>query len=77
VVATPVAVDGLQAENGRELTVAGDPDSFCSALSSLLQDPGKRAAMGEAAVALVKQSYDNAANTARLLEFYTRMIHGS
>lgn len=77
VVATPVAVEGLQAENGRELTVAGDPDSFCSALSSLLQDPGKRAAMGEAAVALVKQSYDNAANTTRLLEFYKSMIHGS
>ena len=77
VVATPVAVEGLQAENGRELAVAGDPESFCSALVTLLKDPFRRAAMGEAAVALVKQSYDNPANTARLLEFYKSLIHGS
>ena len=77
VVATPVAVEGLMAVNGRELAVAGDPESFCSALASLLQDPKKRADMGDAAVALVKQRYDNAANTARLLEFYKTMIHDS
>jgi glycosyltransferase involved in cell wall biosynthesis len=77
VVATPIAAEGLQAENGRELAVAGDPESFCSALSSLLQDHVKRALMGDAAVALVKHRYDNATNTARLLEFYKSMIHGS
>jgi len=77
VVATPVAVEGLRADNGRELTVAGDPESFCSAITSLLQDPKKRAAMGDTGVALVKQRYDNAANTARLLEFYKNMVHDS
>lgn len=76
-VATPVAVEGLQAENGRELAVAGDPESFCSTLITLLRDPLRRAAMGEAAVALVKQRYDNTANTACLLEFYKSLIHGS
>jgi hypothetical protein len=75
VVATPVSAEGLQAVNGRELAVAGDPESFCSALSSLLQDHVRRAAMGDAAVALVKERYDNAANTKKLLEFYRRLIH--
>ncbi|MHC1731852.1 MAG: glycosyltransferase family 4 protein [Bacteroidales bacterium] len=77
VVATPVAAEGLQAGNGRELAVEGDPESFCSSLCSLLLDRGKRATMGEAAVELVKQRYDNATNTARLLEFYKSVIHGS
>ncbi|MDX9729835.1 MAG: glycosyltransferase family 4 protein [Bacteroidales bacterium] len=75
VVATPVAAEGLQAVNGRELAVAGNPESFCSALSSLLQDHVRRAAMGDAAVALVKERYHNAANTMKLLEFYKRLIH--
>lgn len=77
VIATPVAVEGLRADDGRELAVADDPESFCSSLCSLLLDPGRREAMGEAAVALVKQRYDNAANTARLLEFYKSMVHDS
>ena len=42
-------------------------------LNAWLQHPD----MGDAAVALVKQRYDNAANTARLLEFSKTMIHDS
>ncbi|HCM59079.1 MAG TPA: hypothetical protein DIS74_01595 [Bacteroidales bacterium] len=77
VVATPVAVEGLHAANGRELSVASDAPSFCSALFSLLHDPGRREAMGTAAVALVKQRYDNTTNTACILEFYKGMTHDS
>jgi glycosyltransferase involved in cell wall biosynthesis len=75
VVATPVAAEGLQAENGRELAVTGNPESFCSELTSLLLDRPKRSAMGQAAADLVRRNYDNNANTALLLEFYKSLIH--
>lgn len=75
VVATPVAVAGLQAANGRELAVADNPVSFCTEIISLLPDRPKRTAMGQAAANLVKEKYDNSANTARLFGFYKSLTH--
>ena len=76
VVATPVAVNGIPAVHGRELFIADDISSFSSALLSLLNDPRLRKSTGEAAVALVKERYDNTARTAELLKFYKQLTHG-
>ena len=77
VVATPVAVAGLPVENGRQLAVASDPESFCNELVRLLREPALRTSMGTSAVELVMERYDNTLISKRLLEFYTELIHGS
>lgn len=76
VVATPVAVRGLPVAHRRELFIASDPSSFCSALTEVLTDPLLRASAGMAAVALIRERFDNRALTAGLLEFYTELRHG-
>ncbi|MDF1560813.1 MAG: glycosyltransferase family 4 protein [Bacteroidales bacterium] len=76
VVATPVAVHGIPAVNGRELFIADDVSSFSNALINLLNDRELRKSTGETAAALVKERYDNTARTAELLEFYKQLCHG-
>ncbi|MRR20695.1 glycosyltransferase [bacterium] len=75
VVATPVAVSGLPVENRREIIIATDPGSFCTSLTEVLQDPALRTSTGMAAVALVRQRYNNIALTADLIEFYKELSH--
>jgi len=76
VVATPVAVSGLQSENNREFLVAADAPAFCEALTKALTNKELRTKMGHAAVNLVKDRYDNRANTGRLLQFYKELTDG-
>jgi glycosyltransferase involved in cell wall biosynthesis len=77
VVATPVAVEGLPVENGRELLVAADAGSFGTSLIDLLGDSSLRALTGRNAVSLVNGHYQNSIITAQLLEFYKKLTHGS
>jgi len=70
-------VAGLPVENGRELAVASDPATFTAAIVRLLEEPELRASTGERALRLVKERYDNTVITARLLEFYKKLRHGS
>jgi glycosyltransferase involved in cell wall biosynthesis len=49
VVATPQALEGINAEPDRHLLVAEDPDGFAAAVLSLLQRPEQARAMGQAA----------------------------
>jgi glycosyltransferase involved in cell wall biosynthesis len=76
VIATPVAVNGIPAEDRRELFVAADAKSFCNAITEALENRELRKAIGDAAVKLVKEKYDNRVNTAQLLEFYKELTHG-
>jgi glycosyltransferase involved in cell wall biosynthesis len=48
VVATPAALAGLEAENGREALVARDPQEFAAAIARLHREPGLAAALVEA-----------------------------
>jgi len=49
VVATPQALEGIDAEPGRHLLVAADPDEFAAAVIGLLRRPDQARAMGQAA----------------------------
>jgi sugar transferase (PEP-CTERM/EpsH1 system associated) len=49
VVATPQALEGIDAEPGRHLLVAADPDGFAAAVIGLLRRPDQARAMGQAA----------------------------
>jgi glycosyltransferase involved in cell wall biosynthesis len=48
VVATPLGADGLEAVDGKNLLIAGEPDAFADAVVQLLRDPARRRALGDA-----------------------------
>ena len=76
VVATPVAAEGLPAEDHRELLIGNDAVSFSDALISALSDPGLRASMGARARELARDRFDNLKQTSLLLEFYKKLCDG-
>jgi glycosyltransferase involved in cell wall biosynthesis len=58
VVATTVAASGLDSQAKRSLILADDERSFAQAVAALLNDPERRAALGQAAQADVRSLYD-------------------
>lgn len=57
VVATPEAAEGIEAEPGRELVVAGDARAFAASVLALLGDAPRANAIGRAARACVERHY--------------------
>lgn len=53
VVATPIAVAGLEVQPGRELEVADGPEELAGAIAALLDDPARAANLVDAAATLV------------------------
>lgn len=60
VVATPVAVAGLEVQPGRELEVAEEPRDVAGAIADLLADPARAARLVDAAAGLVATRYSPA-----------------
>jgi glycosyltransferase involved in cell wall biosynthesis len=58
IVATRIGAQGLDIASGREMVLADDPVEFAQAVVGLLRDPARRAALGQAARALVAERYD-------------------
>lgn len=57
VVASPAAFEGIEAEPGRHLLVAGEAGAQAEAISELLDDPERAAAMGQSARRRMEQVY--------------------
>ncbi len=57
VVASPAAFEGIEAEPGRHLLVAGEAEAQAEALSGLLDDPRRAEAMGKAARRRMEEVY--------------------
>jgi len=70
VVATPQAVSALELETGRDAMVAETPETFAETVVGLLQDPGRRAAVGQAGRRYVEAHHAWASIAARLEETY-------
>lgn len=75
VVATPVAAEGVPAENRREIFICDDAGKFSGSLIALLDDPAMRESTGKAAKELVRTKFDNSRLTAALFEFYRKLTH--
>jgi len=58
VVASPLATRGIDADPGRHLLVADDPDSFARDVINLLRHPARRSEIGQAARCHVMRRYD-------------------
>jgi glycosyltransferase involved in cell wall biosynthesis len=57
VVASPAAFEGIEAEPGRHLLVAGEAEAQAEAIAGLLEDPERARALGSAARRRMEQAY--------------------
>ncbi len=57
-VATPLAAEGAEADDGRHLLVARDPEAFAAAVLRLMAPGSPGPALARRALALVRSSYD-------------------
>jgi len=76
VAATPVALEGIDAEHGRHCLVADEPPALAAALRALLDDPARARRMGEEARALIAQRYTWRSVTPRFSEAVERAAAG-
>jgi glycosyltransferase involved in cell wall biosynthesis len=75
IVATPVAADGIDYENNKDLFVASQPATFASLIINLLSDPTLRKVTGENAIKNVRKNYNILASTENLINFYRELMH--
>ncbi len=76
VVTTPGVLAALQAHNGRELLAESEPEAFAAAVLALLDDSGRRAAIGVAGRNYVERYHDWQQIGARLVEIYQQAVDG-
>jgi hypothetical protein len=74
VVATPAALAGLEAVDGREALVARDAGEFAAAIRRLHREPGLAAALAEAGRQARRERHDPEEVARRLLEEYERVV---
>jgi hypothetical protein len=72
VVATPEAVAGLDAVDGREVLVARDPAEFVTAFQRLQADPGLRTSLIGGGIAALRQRHDPERVGRALVHMYER-----
>jgi glycosyltransferase involved in cell wall biosynthesis len=58
VVSTTLGAEGLELDDGREILLRDDPDSFAAAVVDLMRDAERARRIGEAARAAVERTYD-------------------
>ncbi len=73
VVTTTIGAEGIDVTDGVNAIVADDADAFAAAIESLLRDPERARAMGEAGRELVATRYSADALTRGLLAFYEEL----
>ncbi len=73
VVATPAALDGLEAEDGREALVARDASEFARAIARLHREPGLAEALVEAGRRARRERHEPGVVAERLIEEYERV----
>ncbi len=56
-VSTTLGAEGLPVRHGKNILLADEPHDFAAAVVTLLRDPARRAALGEAARTLVQENY--------------------
>jgi glycosyltransferase involved in cell wall biosynthesis len=74
VVATPIAVAGMELEAGDGLLLAEGADAFAAAVADLLRDPERRAALGQRGREIAVQRMSIAATYDKLVENLVRRV---
>jgi glycosyltransferase involved in cell wall biosynthesis len=74
VVTTTIGAEGIDVAPGVNVLVADEPEAFVAAIESLLREPSRARAIGDAARALVEERYSMDAMTRGLLAFYEELM---
>lgn len=74
VITTPVGAEGLDATNGKEILLCGDPDAFEKAIEGLLADPGRYNDMSRRGYDFVHARFDNNTLADMLSGFYNNHL---
>ncbi|MBI1278901.1 MAG: glycosyltransferase [Anaerolineaceae bacterium] len=73
-VATSVALRGLDVQHERQVLIADTPDDYANAVLRLLADPELRRRIGEAGRKYVEQNHDLRVTTTHMVEIYKQVI---
>lgn len=73
VVATAIGAEGIRVRHGRDILIADAPAAFAQSCVELLQSPGLRARLRDAAFALVRDDYAPSVLTGKVLECYSSL----
>jgi len=74
VVTTPMGIEGIPAENGKEVRVAGNPDQFAEQIVALIKDREETLRMVQDARKLVQQNFDTFTLSSRLSQFFKEQV---
>lgn len=73
VVTTPIGIEGIPAQHGKEVLITDDPIRFAGYLADLLKHPEEAARMGKSGKELVHSLFDNDQVANGLLKFYKEL----
>ena len=74
VVTTPLGIEGIPAENGRDVMIAGDPDEFADQIVTLISQEEETNRMVRHARSLVQQNFDTFTLSERLSRFFQAQV---
>jgi glycosyltransferase involved in cell wall biosynthesis len=74
VVTTTVGLEGIEAEQGKEVLVADTPDEFATAVIRLIQDEGLQARLAAHGRRLAEERYDWRAALHALNDIYKETV---
>ena len=75
VVSTPQAVSAIQAQVGRDISVAQEPKAYADEVLTLLSNPKKRDEIGQAGRAFVEKHHQWSSLAADLENIYMEVCH--
>jgi glycosyltransferase involved in cell wall biosynthesis len=73
IVTTSIGVEGIAAQDGKEVMIADTPELFAGKVIDIVRSPGKAGIMGLAARRLVEERYDRARLTSTLLAYFQEL----
>ncbi|MBS0270373.1 MAG: glycosyltransferase [Proteobacteria bacterium] len=77
IVSTELGAEGIEAESGRDLLIADEPQAFADAVGRLLAEPELAAQVGQAARKLAVRRYSWNSAAQKLEGFYRQILAGS
>jgi glycosyltransferase involved in cell wall biosynthesis len=75
VVATPLAAEGLDYENKKDIHIASGVSEFADNIIELLRNADRRKEVAENAVKNVRKNYNILASSDKLMNFYRELLH--
>jgi polysaccharide biosynthesis protein PslH len=75
VVSTPVGVEGLQLENGKEIFITGDPTGFAKCIMNLIQDPLLWKKVSEAGKKISRSRFEVNVVGRELVDVYKNVVN--